>query len=345
METTTFHWFPDLPAEIRLQIWRETLPSTHGIVANYDWRWFAMGVYDGVDMPVANGRVLRDKRMVQIPVPITLSINGESRAVYEQWLAKEGLEWQHLWGVNSTGISYERDGVDESTVEHPVKKVLARDWDVNRDYVYLGWERKYAFQEWTLEGLETHVSHLDDSHFDFDSQGLRAPFPSSWSTSVSPPPPYTAITQTKHLVVPAFTGYYSTNLMVDILKYRQVEKLYVLWGKLPEMSYASSTSREEYYELDVQPYWRLEPIEVSGEEEDADDEVEMYSYVSKAQGRDPRAGDEADLHIEKGSLSEWMEELWEQLEACAADEVSRSGPGLAKFLEKFEIIPVKLVED
>lgn len=167
-----------------------------------------MGVYDGVNMPISNGRELSDKRRVQSPVPVIFSINGESRAIYEQWLAKEGLEWQHLWGLNGDVVSTDLDGGD--IVEHPVGKVLARNWDVNRDYVYLGWERKYAFQEWTLEGLETHIFHLDDSHFDFDSHGFRAPLPNSWGESMLPPPPYTAITQMKHLVVPAFTGYYST---------------------------------------------------------------------------------------------------------------------------------------
>ena len=71
----------------------------------------------------------------------------------------------------------------------------------------------------------------------------------------------------------------------------------------------------------------------------------MFSYVSKAQGRDPELGDDADLYVEKGSLVEWMEELWEQLVEFAKEDVLGSEPSFAEFLEDFEIVPVRLVED
>lgn len=349
MAATSFHQFSQLPTEIRVQIWRETFPATDGIIANYDWRWFVLGVDDS-NLPISNDRDLRAARKVQVSAPAIFFVNRESRDIAEDWAAKEGLEWQDLWVPTGTKRD-EGDGGDGADPEkvglRPGKQVLARDFDSDRDYVYLGWERKHAFKEWTLETIDRQTQMMSDSAFDVDEEGCRNPFPRTWSGS-NTPPHHQAMSQMKHLVVPAFTGYYSTSLIFDIVKYRQVKKLYVLWGQLPQPVYALSESGD-YCEVDVQPCWRLGQIDMvdqEEEEDEVDDEVEMYSYVSKARGRDPKPGDDSELYIEKGSLLEWMEELVEQLREFAhEDDACDENPALKKYLEEFEIVPVRLVQD
>ena len=347
MTTDTFHAFPKLPAEIRLIIWRASLPSADGIIAAFDWRWVGL-IPEVNSVPITDGRELSKARRVRIPTPPALFVNRESRDAAQRWAAEEGLEWQHLWASKDGKCAVSsRKGALGPASESEEVQALARDFDASRDYVYLGWERKSDFREWTLQSLEDEMQLAQESDFELDAGGSRYPFPRDWAGGKSGSAAYDAIMQMKHLVVPAFTGYYSTNLMVDILKYRQVEKLYILWGKLPKPIYEQADPGQlppGNYELDVQPCWRLERIEMT-EEGDEDDEVEMYSYVSKAQGRDPELGDDADLYVEKGSLAEWMEELWEQLVEFAKEDVLGSDPAFAKFLEDFEVVPVRLIED
>lgn len=345
---TTFHRFPDLPAEIRLYIWRQTLSSTDGLISLFDWGSVTINSHDP-SLKNAFDCSVKRRRKLHVETPAAFFVNQESRGIAEDWAAKEGLAWWEPWFLQEPSCagkkSVDAGDIESKTVvlDRPIRKALGRNYDQDRDYVYIGWQTKALFKENLQRDLRVRAKRGAQHGGDTaqESSGLAI----AQSEPSTPTATELALSQIDYLVVPAFTGYYSTELMLDILRYRQLKKLYILWGKLPEPGYDRSVSpagSKGLHELDVQPSWRLERIEMV-EEGAEGDEVEMYSYIPKNPKREVRPGDAVDLYIEKGSLSEWMEELEEQLVDFARSDQDDCDASLLSLVESLEIVPVRLV--
>lgn len=128
MPLTVFHLFPNLPAELRNQIWNDALPELRGPFLFFytTESWKIYGTTRSADIP--NPRRIRCEFRKQglyslkIKLPLART-NHESRSVATAWLADHGFK------------TYQ----DEDNTGY----VFARWFDVGRDVLYVSPDMLY----------------------------------------------------------------------------------------------------------------------------------------------------------------------------------------------------------
>ncbi|KAG9257575.1 uncharacterized protein F5Z01DRAFT_646390 [Emericellopsis atlantica] len=265
-----FTLFPQLPTEIRLQIWREaSLPSIRvprNAVVPFDSRWYF--ATQGGDPPIK----------VQCTSPWAIHVvNHEARGVTEELAAELGLAWE--------------------TVQPYKYPILTRDFLPEEDLVYLP---RHGIMRTLLPDILTLAQQHDDTH---------------WVNR--------SLSRIRHLLLPAFTAYYSIELIVRAIEdMPNLERVYVAWGVLPEIFWRETEQLpdhpwgQEYdsaVEIDVQPQWTLEylpPVPgdyVVPDEEDEDEAMPAEGDVEVEMVVDDEMSDKR--WVEKGSLWDWMSEI------------------------------------
>ena len=166
-----------------------------------------------------------------------------------------------------------------------------------------------------------------------------------------------------HLVLPAFTAYYSMDSIVQAMdRMPNLQRVYVAWGSVPQVIWQESEHvpddlQDDEYEgvvgIDVQPLWTVEylpPVPedyIIPDEEDDDGEADVTRSDRDVEVEMIVDDEESDTRwVETGSLWEWMSEI---RDAISTFELGDSFTNLftdpAEGTVTLEIVPVKVVVD
>lgn len=180
---------------------------------------------------------------------------------------------------------------------------VARLWATKHDYTirYRGQTRGHILvREWQPEKDALYVARRDWDEFLELRDGLR-----HLGSAI------------RHLAVPSFTGYYSSNAIAYLMEFTpNLRTVSVIWNTLPD-------AKSKVNEDTVQPRWELE-----------EDWTQMGQMVTE----DPVDGTR---EMEEGDVQEWMEEIEDALSVEEIPEHSVD-PETGEMLVSF--LPVRAVQ-
>ncbi|POR36667.1 Uncharacterized protein TPAR_03129 [Tolypocladium paradoxum] len=142
--TTVFTRFPQLPAELRRQIWFEALPNDGPAVYLYNWRWRLKYEDPGGEQALHDG-IDRERYVEVCSVPEVAFVNREARAAVGEWARARGYTMRFR----------------EETQGH----CIIRPWDLQRDMLYVGrdqWETfcEHPYDETPYGDMAASIRHL-----------------------------------------------------------------------------------------------------------------------------------------------------------------------------------------
>lgn len=287
--------FSDLPAELRIQIWNETIEPDDGEGVLWPWmsRFLHMpSIYDGD--PKGALRVL-------VNPPVALRINMESRIVAQAFLAREGVDLQRrkdLTWTERDGKIFEETFRDKKrpsplTREQENELLLVRRVNFGRDYMYIPRPRHEMAKGMLHDNSDNWVRQMQ----------RHGP---TLSRTLAEASKY-AFAHTRHLALPAFTAYYSMEWLLEFVDHLPaLEKIYVIWDDLPTAAAAGGGPYPGPDKLDV--IYRIVP----NEPRPANPGIGVDMVLEDEDSEGVKGGPGGKVR-EAGDVHEWMLEILEDM--------------------------------
>lgn len=300
----TFTLFNQLPCELRLKIWEDSLPESEGNAVYFfrDWKWNPHTPATDSPSPLIEEDDELNEDIINPHVPISLPqvlVNHEAREVALRWAEK-----------NNITLSIHERAWDE---DHDAGgRIVTRSWQPKQDAVYISSDKWDEFFErpctFPFDGDAAVLYGTVDCGYSSLSDAPSTSFPSS---VFGRPDPRTV--QIRTLAVPAadVRGRQLAGLLHCM---PNLERLKLVYGQLPQPH-----EREE--EPLVPRRWALENAHEVAEG------VRPYYYTDAPRGGGRYAAREEEAPLEGTSLLEHVHEvermLLRELKQCEVESEAR----------------------